>query len=130
MQNYSSYLSVWKGRNLSIDKSLEIYDEMILNINKSKTEDIMDFVKDMVDKANKYTSIRCKWEFMTNEERMEEDSMRTALHNSFITSINIVSRILASEGLDISWREKLGDDRKILGDFACFMSYMIGITNR
>ena len=130
MQNYSSYLSVWKGRNLSIDKSLEIYDEMILNINKSKTEDIMDFVKDMVDKANKYTSIRCKWEFMTNEERMEEDSMRTALHNSFITSINVVSRILASEGLDISWREKLGDDRKIIGDFACFISYMVGITNR
>ena len=90
----------------------------------------MDFVKDMVDKANKYTSIRCKWEFMTNEERMEEDSMRTALHNSFITSINIVSRILVSEGIDVSWREKLGDDRKIVGDFACFISFMIGITNR
>lgn len=130
MQSYSEYLNVWKGRSLSIDKSLEIYDEMIYGINSSKTEDIMDFVKDMVDKANKYTSIRCKWEFMTNEERMEEDSMRTALHNSFITSINIVSRILVSEGIDVSWREKLGDDRKIVGDFACFISFMIGITNR
>ena len=130
MQSYSEYLNVWNGRSLSIDKSLEIYDEMIYGINSSKTEDIMDFVKDMVDKANKYTSIRCKWEFMTNEERMEEDSMRTALHNSFITSINIVSRILVSEGIDVSWREKLGDDRKIVGDFACFISFMIGITNR
>lgn len=130
MQSYSEYLNVWKGRSLSIDKSLEIYDEMIYGINSSKTEDIMDFVKDMVDKANKYTSIRCKWEFMSNEERMEEDSMRTALHNSFITSINIVSRILASEGIDVSWREKLGDDRKVVGDFACFISFMIGITNR
>lgn len=130
MQIYSEYLNVWKGRTISIDKLLEIYDEMILNINKSKTEDILDFVKDMVDKANKYTSVRCKWEFMSNKERLEEDSMRTALHNSFITSINIISRILESEGLDISWREKLGDDRKVLGDFACFISYIVGITNR
>ena len=34
------------------------------------------------------------------------------------------------EGMDISWREDLGDERKRIGDFACFVTYITGISNR
>ena len=32
--------------------------------------------------------------------------------------------------IDNSWRALLGDDRKVVGDFACFLMYAIGISSR
>ena len=48
----------------------------------------------------------------------------------FITSLNTLARIVKNEGGDASWRAQLGDYRKRIGDFACFVSYITGISNR
>lgn len=130
MQKYSEYLDTWKTNNLKFEEALEIYEGMINGINKCKALDKDEFVSELIKKAIKYTEIRVNWEIMSREEKIDKDSLRTGYHDSFITSINIISRLLDLEGIDISWRDKLGDDRKRIGDFACFMSYMIGITNR
>ena len=41
-----------------------------------------------------------------------------------------LARIVEHDGGDAYWRLQLGDNRKRIGDFACFVSYITGISNR
>ena len=81
-------------------------------------------------KAAEYTYIRNKWEFMSREEKLEADQGRSLTHDSFMTSLKILARIAAKENIDNSWYDELGEERKRIGDFACFVSYITGISNR
>jgi hypothetical protein len=45
-------------------------------------------------------------------------------------SCNILSREQAKIGEDNSWRVAIGTDRKLIGDWACYLSCFIGIQNR
>ena len=50
-----------------------------------------------------------------------------------IFHLNILSRYLAAKGKDISWRGELGDEkenRKKIGDFACYVALMEGLDAR
>ena len=67
---------------------------------------------------------------MNTEEKMAADDGRTQAHNVVITSLNTLARIVENEGGDASWMSQLGDYRKRVGDFACFVSYITGICNR
>jgi len=49
------------------------------------------------------------------------DKSRTIAHDIFIDCCNIFSRNMAKNGEDVSWRNKLGDNRQTIGDFACFV---------
>lgn len=109
---------------------MQIYREMVECVEKCKMEDKLDFWRDCLKKSAKYCKIRNDWELMTREEKIDTDSSRTSAHDSVITSINVLARIAEQDGVDPAWREKLGDDRKRIGDFACFISYMTGISNR
>jgi hypothetical protein len=37
---------------------------------------------------------------------------------------------MAKAGLDNEWRRLLGDDRKVIGDFACFLVAHLGVLAR
>jgi len=37
---------------------------------------------------------------------------------------------MIKNGEDASWRNELGDDRKTIGDFACFIAFSIGVMSR
>lgn len=128
INTYDDYLE--QPGNLKIEEALKIYTEMVDCISKCRLEDRMDFWKDFLERAAEYTNIRNRWEFMSHEEKMDADSGRTLAHNGFITSVNVISRIASGDGVDNSWREELGDDRKRIGDFACFVTYITGISNR
>lgn len=80
--------------------------------------------------AVRYAHIRAEWHFMTAEEKLEEDVERTRAHNAFIDKCNILSRNQQSIGEDGSWRTLLGNDRKINGDFACYIHCWLGIQAR
>ena len=130
MNSYEGYLKHPAGNVITMEESLTIYTEMMASIEKCTADDKLDFYNDLIRKAAKYTEIRCSWEYMGREEKIAKDDARTAAHNKVITALNIVARLASSEGIDVSWREKLGDDRKRIGDFVCFLAYMTGICNR
>lgn len=68
---------------------------------------------------------------MSNEEeRKELDEIRTISHNSLIDACNILSRNMEKSGENIEWRKKLGNDRKVIGDFACFVNFVLGLRAR
>ena len=130
INTYELYLNNSRGNSLTIEEAQSIYSKIVAGVEECRLEDKFDFWNDFLKKAAEYTYIRNKWEFMSREEKMEADQGRSLVHDSFITSLNILARIEDNEGIDKSWREELGDDRKRIGDFACFVSYITGISNR
>jgi len=80
--------------------------------------------------AVSYAFIRAEWHFMTTDERASADASRTIAHNRFIDTCNIFSREQAKIGEDNRWREAIGADRKMVGDFACWVSCWVGIESR
>lgn len=130
MNTYQSYLNHPAGNTLPVEEALQIYTALTESVKKCSIEDVSDFYNDMVKKSCKYASIRSSWEFMSNEERMSADVGRTSSHNVLIDSVNILARVIKSDGIETAWRDNLGDNRKKIGDFACFVAYITGICNR
>ena len=112
---------------LSYDQASEIYDEIRILTDRRNPDD-MEFYTEMVKKAVRYANIRAGWMLQTREQRMENDPSRTSAHDSFINALNIFSRYQGENGA--VWRRKLGDDRKIIGDFACYIALFEAISNR
>jgi hypothetical protein len=130
MNTYKNYLNHPAGDVLTIEDALDIYERMTASIEACSFADKTEFWNDLLKGAAEYTKVRNDWELMSREERMETDKSRTMTHDGFITSLNLISKIAEKEGQDISWRMELGEERKRLGDFACFVSYITGISNR
>ena len=130
MNTYEGYLERAGQDALKMEDALRIYTAMCDCVAQCTLEDKMDFWNDFLKKAAKYTGVRCEWEWMSREEKLAEDAGRSRIHNGVIDALNILARIAEKEGVDSSWREQLGDARKRIGDFACFVTYMTGIANR
>ncbi len=130
INTYEDYLNNPHGNILRMEDALKIYTKMANCISRCTLEDKMDFWNDFLKKAADYTMIRNSWELMSREEKMDADGSRSLKHDGFITSLNILSRIAQKEGVDNSWRDELGEERMRIGDFACFVTYITGISNR
>ncbi len=130
IHTYEAYLNHPAGNVLIVEDALKIYKEMAESIGKCQMEDKLDFWNDFVKKAAEYAYVRGMWEYMDREKRTETDISRSLKHEGLITSINVLARIAGNEGIDNSWREELGGERKRIGDFACFVTYITGIANR
>lgn len=112
---------------LQYQEALEIYKTMDENLDRHD-EDIVDLYNRLIEKAVRYEHIRAGWNALSREEKLEKDESRTAAHDSFISSINIISRVEGKIGLQ--WRERLTDDRKRIGDFACYLALFQAIDAR
>jgi hypothetical protein len=80
--------------------------------------------------AFNYAHIRAGWEFLSIEEQLENDEERTIAHNRFIDSCNILSRNQMKIGEPTSWIKNLGNDRRFIGDLACWLHAFIAINHR
>ncbi|MCP5524518.1 MAG: hypothetical protein H7A46_23560 [Verrucomicrobiales bacterium] len=85
---------------------------------------------DLYRLAIRYSAIRAEWILSDSRERQEMDDQRTACHNALIDALNILTRNLAKEGRDVSWRAGIGEDRKDIGDFAVFLAASLAIQAR
>ena len=106
-----------------MDKAIAIYEKM-------NTRELTKLKEGLITAAIRYARIRTDWKLMRLEERKEKDSERTFAHNAFIDSCNILSRNMLKAGEDISWRQLMSDNRKEIGDFACYLHCILGIEAR
>ncbi|MDD2319945.1 MAG: hypothetical protein PHO83_07845 [Geobacteraceae bacterium] len=81
-------------------------------------------------KAVDYAHLRAKWQLSTAEERIAMDAVRTKAHDAFIEACTMMSRCMEDEKEDCAWREDLGNDRKEIGDFACYLHLILGLVAR
>ncbi|MBE2257049.1 MAG: hypothetical protein IAE65_12710 [Ignavibacteria bacterium] len=103
------------------------FEEWFTEINNSNLEDLKN---DLFIKASRYHQLR-NTSYLTKEtERFEIEESRSRSHNTFIDSCNILSRNMIKNGDQAKWRLELGNDRKVIGDFACYISYRIGLKAR
>lgn len=130
MDTYESYLQHPAGNVLTFEEALQIYNDMAAGVSQCCCEYKDEIVQDFLKKAFSYAAIRAEWGLWTKEERREKDEYRTIRHNSFIDSLNILCRLLNKEDIATPWREQLGNERKRIGDFACFTAYIAGLNNR
>ena len=130
LNTYEGYLKHPAGNTISTEEAAQIYKAMVESVERCTVEDKMDFWNDLLKEAMEYSNIRNAWEFMSREERMDADAGRTMKHDAFIMAVNVLARLVEKNNVDASWREALGDNRKRIGDFACFVAYITGISNR
>ena len=105
----------------------EIAEEILKQIVTTKREDMKN---DLIQKDVRYARLRTDYQLTPSESRNEIGSLRTIAHNAFIDSCNILSRNMADNDEDITWRKMLGDDRKAIGDFACYLHCILAIQAR
>jgi hypothetical protein len=104
-----------------------IAEDVFEQVESSSLESLRESV---IAAAARYAAMRSKWHLETGEGRRAMDAERTRAHDAFIDSCNILSRNQAKNGEDNSWRSTLGDNRKPIGDFACYLNCIIGIRAR
>lgn len=112
---------------LTYMEAKEIYTTITGNLDRTD-EDIVGLYHDMISRAIRYAHIRAGWNALSREQKLEQDASRTSAHDAFIMSVNIISR--TQGGIGEAWRTRLSDDRKRIGDFACYIALFEGIGAR
>lgn len=127
MYTYNTY--VQEINTITFEEATEIYEKLITSLDFNKV-DTKELWNDLMENVVSYVSIRSGWLLLTREERTEKDKGRTRQHNSLIISLDMICRYLKKLGRDIGWRSQLGEDRKRIGDFACYLVFIYGLNAR
>ncbi len=99
-------------------------------IEEIKYTELESLYQELLKAAIRYAHIRAEWSQQDNEQRLEIDAERTSAHNVFIDCCNILARNQNDAGEPNSWRDKLGADRKVIGDFACYLHLFAALESR
>ena len=107
--------------------------EELIKLSGEDRDEYLEYISAMKENAVTYAKMRANWEFMTREERIDKDDLRTSYHNEFMTSVKILIRF-ANMYSNNRW-SKLQQEaeempRKDFGDIACYITYLIAVSNR
>ena len=86
--------------------------------------------RDLDSAAVAYAHWRAQWALATPDERRDMDAARSASHNVLIDSCNVLARAMTQAGEDSLWRDLLGNDRKEIGDFGCYVACSLAVSAR
>ena len=92
--------------------------------------ELEELVEQLITASIQYARIRTDWALYDTPTRQANDARRTAAHNAVIEACNLLSHTMRQHGKDTTWRAELGDDRKIIGDFACYIHCLLGLSAR
>ncbi|MCC8051408.1 MAG: hypothetical protein LIP10_12280 [Clostridiales bacterium] len=118
---------------LSFERMTEIHQKISAAVDNDT--EALEFYTSLIAAAANYANMRALWPTMEREEKIEKDSRRTSMHDSFIIKLHTLANVLSTQGKDTSWLDDLGNDtegygRKSLGDFACYLAFVNGINAR
>ena len=118
---------------LSLEECLRIHQEIVTAV--SSDPDAEELYDELVEAAIDYTGVRAQWTIKPNSWKANHDNDRTIYHDSLIDAFNILARYLKTKNKATSWRDVLGTDakgydRKRIGDFGCFLTFIHGINGR
>jgi len=108
---------------MTFEKAQSIFEA----IQETTSRQLLD---DLVHSAIRYARVRTDWNLQSENERASSLLSRATAHNALIDSCNILSRAMNDAGEDNSWRGELGQDRKVIGDFGCYLHCILGLMAR
>ena len=129
---YEEYLKQPKA--ITFEKMQTIHMEMLAEIGADM--EALELYGELTKVATRYAAIRANWLLLSREEKSEQDSGRTSCHNSVITHFTMLERYLKQQGRTAAWRDELGyeeddpNNRKAIGDFACYLAFVNAINAR
>jgi len=86
-------------------------------------------------KAIRYADIRSRYALYDYQQQLASNVERTQIHNELLDYIENLVVKQQELGEDITWRNKIGlgrtgEDRKRVGDFACYIAMFLGLSAR
>ncbi len=115
------------SQTLTFEEASRIW-EAIRSHTDTRDPDIAGLYQTFCQRAVKYAHIRAGWNLLTREQKQGTDSSRTHAHDAFLNSVQILARLQGDAGA--AWKEALGEDRKRIGDFACYLALFWGLEAR
>ena len=89
---YENFLET--PQSLTFDQMRDLHQKLLKEIeNDPVGQELYD---ELIGEATTYAEIRAKWLSLDRSQKMEQDSFRTACHNSVITHFNMMARYLLS----------------------------------
>jgi hypothetical protein len=110
-------------RDMTYDQAADIFDQ--IGKNKSPAPG-----KALVQAAVRYARLRVDYLRATPEAKQQIGSERSAAHDAFIAACDELASRMHAAGQDTAWRIELTEDRKTIGDFACYIHCILGIWAR
>lgn len=127
--SYERYLK--ESKHLTVERMQTIHEQILGEI-MDDTEG-QAIYGELVKVATKYAGIRAEWLLWDRITKIENDDRRTGCHNSLIVKFDMLARHLKTRGKEVAWRDALGyekDDRKTIGDFACYLVFVNSLNAR
>lgn len=97
---------------------------------ETKDEDLLELRQDFLWASLHYSNLRFKWYFADMDEKKEMDQERTAAHNALIGYWNALRRYMNNQNIKLDSKTSLPNDRKNIGDLACYCCAIIGTISR
>ena len=114
---------------VSFSEAEQIYSSL-LNSSNQLDKEFQEEWKTFVLLCVEYDSARGKWLTLSREEKLANDESRTVTHNKVIYQLKILKGLASEQGNDVAWFEQFNDDRKRIGDFACYVAYIYALNAR
>ena len=106
------------------------YNDALNIYSAIKNTSLLKLKSDLIKSAVRYSRLRVEWRLIDLEGRKNLNQERTFAYNAFIDSCNIFSREMSKVGENNKWRVLLGNERETIGDFACYLTCILGIEAR
>lgn len=110
---------------LEYEIAKKLYEEIKEKAKENTDELLDDLYRQMLEAARDYANTRLSWSFMTQLERRADDASRTIRHDGFMRLLDAVCRNLGVAGID----EQM-PNRKVKGDFACYIALFLALEQR
>ena len=85
---------------------------------------------ELLNAANRYARLRADWALLDRAGRVARDRERFSAHEVLLDAFNILSRAMLRAGENNEWRGDLGTERGFIGDVACHLHCMLGLSAR
>ena len=131
IRTYNDYLGSLK--EIRFEDCVRLHEQIVEEV--TGDPDAEELYTDLIRDAIDYVGMRAEWTIQSKDWCSEHDRTRTSYHDSVIASMNILANYLRGTGHAAEWRDDLGydtdgPDRMRIGDFACFLVYVHGISGR
>lgn len=128
MLTYESYLG--EPNSITLEECHRIYSDIVGQIQGKKDSKAEALFKELQQRAIAYAAIRAGWFNLSYGERAEADADRTRKHDLFIKAKSDLATYMYENKMNIDWEDRLGTQRKRIGDFACYMVFLISLHER
>ncbi len=121
-------------QSFTMKEAAEIHQAMIDEIGED--EKALELYENIKKAGVEYIEIRTKWAVLPKAERKAINDLRTEKHNAVIDSLDALAAYLKTTGKMAAWRDDIGYEvdgkyfRKRIGDFGCYIAFLLGLSTR